>query len=498
MFNMIVVQVPKRDLTVAPPVHKYRHSCVECEYSAKDHSFQTKQAQINHESNILLHLRKDGSFPPFSDGQCLACSDGLVQAAITKFMTEKKISLDQTHLTHLCTHEVCYNRSHSTEEALRKHLNIQHPCTTLCAMCSKHPCSIDKKDKHQNITSCANQMPPQPVRMQMDSMVKLLDSLVDKVKSDLDKYAQENIDQHIDDATSVCILIDKLIGSIMRETKDRIDFESACINALKQHHILHENTLLFTKNNQQSNISKCMAIESGLHLSDHKFNSLLSMIGAPLSFKTELNHSKLSYLKQFDIKINEKDKFAMVKPTTLIDFILTRDNLKCKQEELILKFDIDANVITKTRQHYQNMAFEIISPKSSVKDSNSPYNSHIFLVYKFRESDEESNSALKNQLQEVRKEIEDLFKTKELVIGAKSIIKFKDVLISSDLHGWVRLIGLGSVYHPKAKYICPICNVSYWFVKKIRKNNQYYFQIEYDSETKSYLPSNREIRSYLG
>jgi hypothetical protein len=119
----------------------------------------------------------------------------------------------------------------------------------------------------------------------------------------------------------------------------------------------------------------------------------------------------------------------------LIDFILRRDNLKCKQEELILKFDIDANVITKTRQHYQNMAFEIISPKSSVKDSNSPYNSHIFLVYKFRESDEESNSALKNQLQEVRNEIEDVFKTKELVIGAKSIIKFKDVLISSDLDG---------------------------------------------------------------
>ena len=136
-----------------------------------------------------------------------------------------------------------------------------------------------------------------------------------------------------------------------------------------------------------------------------------------------------------------------------------------------MKFDIDANVITKTRQHYQNMAFEIISPESSVKDCNSPYNSHTFLVYKFRESEQESNSALKNQLQEVRKEIEDLFNTKELVIDGKSIIKFKDVVLSSDLHGWVRLIGLGSVYHPKVKYICPICNVSYWFVKKNRKNN---------------------------
>ena len=75
--------------------------CVVCKCSATDDDFQSKQAQINHESNISLHISKDGSFPPFSDGLCLACGDGLVKAEIKKFMAKKKISLDQPHLLHL-------------------------------------------------------------------------------------------------------------------------------------------------------------------------------------------------------------------------------------------------------------------------------------------------------------------------------------------------------------------------------------------------------------
>ncbi|MDP3441751.1 MAG: hypothetical protein Q8T08_02725, partial [Ignavibacteria bacterium] len=350
-----------------------------------------------------------------------------------------------------------------------RHNYDSHECKVDCTICPQPSQSHNTRKITCSKSIDQDRIEKQSPDMRMKQMIELMQLVQSDLQVKLNNFASKYLYKSINYDESVGILIDELIGTLKERINKQADFQSACINALKKHEILHEKSLVFTKKDENSNLKKFISIQNGLHLSQGKLSSLLTIIGAPPGFESRLNRMKRSYLSQFGPEVCIKDKFAMVKPNTLMKFIVERDKLTPEKGPYILKFDIDANRVTKTNQQYQNMAFEIIYPSLSTKDCNSPRNSHTFMIYKFRKANEESNSALTTQLQEVRAEIEAMFKTKELVIDGKSIIKFKDVVFSSDLAAWVKLLGLKHVFHPKTPFICPICNVGIAFLKNSLK-----------------------------